>query len=145
MLAAQRQTLNELRTQLADKTTPEFERGMLEAAVELQERRLDSSPDAVMAGAATARLMLGNWKYQRLLYDRFGGGRILFQQFGPEAFDATHNWIKKCEDAGDFTVTDPELRTELFAYWTTMDHGSFLSNDAEDFLNPDWLGKPDDE
>lgn len=73
----------------------------------------------------TAIFRLKSWKHQRLLYDQYGGGRVLFQQFGVEAFDAMHKWLKERESAGDFTITDSKLRAKLFAYWTTTNHGAF--------------------
>lgn len=81
-----------------------------------------------LANRDTVAFLLDNLKFQRHLYDKFGGGRVLFQQFGLEAFDATHNWMLKHEQAGDFKVNDPELRAKLFHYWT-RDHGGFLSGE----------------
>ena len=86
--------------------------------------------------------MLNNWKFQRFLYDNFGGGRILWQQAGIEAFDAMHKWLLAQEKAGKFQVADAELRTTLFRYWTTQKHGSFLVTDKarirSEFLEPEW-------
>jgi hypothetical protein len=39
-----------------------------------------------------AEFMLGHWKFQRHLYDKFDGGRILFRQARLEAFDAMHEF-----------------------------------------------------
>jgi hypothetical protein len=108
------------------------EKALLEAALKPQGRQL-------------ARFLLPNWKFQRHLYDRYGGGRILWQQAGLEAFDATHQWLKAHEEKGDFKITDAKLRSVLYEYWTTMNHGAFLTNDRErirsEFLEPDWAPK----
>ena len=53
-------------------------------------------------------MTLMNWKLQRLLDDKLGGGRILWQQFGIDAFDAMQRSLKQHEAAGDFTITDPK-------------------------------------
>jgi len=94
-------------------------------------------------GRDFARWFLSNWKFQRHLYDHYGGGRILWQQAGLEAFDAMHQWLKQHEKNGDFKITDPKLRTVFYEYWTTMKHGAFLFDDKEtidsEFLNPEWL------
>jgi hypothetical protein len=46
---------------------------------------------------------------------------------------------------GDFKITDPELRSAFYAYWTTMDHGPYLIDDEEEirteFPEPKWLAK----
>lgn len=92
-----------------------------------------------------ADFMLQNWKLQKHLYDNFGGGRILWQQAGIEAFDATRRWMEAQEKAGHFKLSDPILRGEVFDYWT-KDHGSFLIDDAdqirESMLEPVWVAKP---
>jgi hypothetical protein len=87
--------------------------------------------------------MLKHWKLQRHLYDEFGGGRILWQQAGIEAFDAMRGWLETEEKNGRFTISDPGLRTAFYEYWTTMNHGAFLTADKtrirETFLEPEWL------
>ena len=93
-------------------------------------------------GRFFALFMLKNWKQQRHLYDEYGGGRILWQQVGLEAFDATRKWLESLEDAGKFKITDPTLRTVFYEYWTTRKHGAFLADDEmrirKEFLEPEW-------
>jgi hypothetical protein len=96
-------------------------------------------------GRFFAQFVLDNWKFQRHLYDRYGGGRILWQQAGLEAFDATHKWLQAQEEAGQFKFTDPGLRASFYEYWTTMNHGAFVIEDKErirkEFLEPEWAPK----
>ena len=96
-------------------------------------------------GRDFAVFMLGNWKFQRQLYDRYGGGRILWQQAGLEAFDAMRTWLEAQEKKGEFKITDPKLRTVFYEYWMTHKHGSFLIDDPEriksEFLEPEWAPK----
>ncbi|MCA9062599.1 MAG: hypothetical protein KDA96_06055 [Planctomycetaceae bacterium] len=96
-------------------------------------------------GRDVATMLLRNWKLQKSLYDRYGGGRILFQQGGLEAFDASLKWLKAEEERGWFKITDAKLRTTFYEYWTTMDHGAFLTADEKrirkEFLEPEWLPK----
>jgi hypothetical protein len=94
-------------------------------------------------GRSFALFLLDNWKLQRHLYEQYGGGRILWQQAGIEAFDATHRWLKAQEQSGNFEISDPDLRAEFYAYWTTHQHGSFLRGSAGDtgkYPVPEWLG-----
>ncbi|QDU80329.1 hypothetical protein Pla110_20560 [Polystyrenella longa] len=89
-----------------------------------------------------AIFMFGHWKFQKHLYDEFGGGRVMWQQRGVEAFDATHNLIKQFEEEKQFEVFDPKVREELYHYWTRED-SPFLTADPErvkeSFLQPEWL------
>ncbi len=93
-------------------------------------------------GAGFAHFMLDNWKLQKRLYDKFGGGRVLWQQAGMEAFDAMRTCLETAEKEGQFKITDPKLRTQFYEYWTRS-HGSFLIADKErirkEFLEPEWV------
>jgi hypothetical protein len=77
-----------------------------------------------------AKFLLAGWKYNTYLYDNFGGGRLLFQQAGVEAFDATHEFLKYLEKEGYFHIEDEEVRDSVFAYWT-RDHGAFIMDNEE--------------
>lgn len=94
-------------------------------------------------GPRFAGWMVANWKLQRHLYENFGGGRVLWQQAGLEAFDAMHVWLKEREKEGDFNISDATLRDNFFGHWTSTDHGKFLNADPQfidrEFLNPYWL------
>ncbi len=94
-------------------------------------------------GRRFAGWLVANWKLQRHLYQEYGGGQVLWQQAGLEAFDAMHAWLKQREKVGDFTISDPGLHEHFYAYWTTVDHGPSLSDDPrfieQEFLNPYWL------
>ena len=94
-------------------------------------------------GPRFAGWMVANWKLQRHLYKHYGGGRILWQQAGLEAFDAMHAWLKQREKEGEFSIADPALHDQFYAYWTTVDHGPNLREDKRfvenEFLNPYWL------
>lgn len=91
-----------------------------------------------------ASFLMKNLKWQRYLYRHYGGGRVLFQQGGVEAFDAMHRWIEEQEAQGEFKITDPALRAMLYSYWTEWSHGPFLTDDPariEASLNPEWAIK----
>ena len=113
-----------------------------------EKQRLEDERQAIDSqlrppGRRFAGWMVANWKLQRHLYQEYGGGRILWQQAGLEAFDAMHAWLKQREKGGDFTISDPLLHEQFYAYWTTVDHGPSLSDDQrfieQEFLNPYWL------
>ena len=96
-------------------------------------------------GRQFAIFMLRNWKFQRHLYDKYDGGRILWQQAGLEAFDAMHKWLKIREKNGNFIISDSQLRLVFYEYWTTHNHGAFLTDDKvrirREFLEPEWKQK----
>lgn len=66
---------------------------------------------------AFVRLMADRLKMQRFIHQHHGGGRVLFQQTGVEAYDATRRLVLDLERQGAFAFTDPELRQLALAYW----------------------------
>ncbi len=98
-------------------------------------------PAAYMDNPGTVRfivagLIAGN-SAQRFLHRNFGGGRLLFQQAGTEAFDATRKLAQELEAQGRFSFATPELRARAYDYWT-RDHDALLSTpaDAEAAFDP---------
>lgn len=67
-------------------------------------------------------------KAPALLYAQYGGGRLLFQQGGTEAFDAMRRLLEQRESEGAFAITDPEVRALAYDYWT-RDHGAMFITD----------------
>ena len=132
--------LKAVEEKLASKELKEEEKQQLE----IERRTLQSKLKA--PGRFFALFVLRNWKLQRHLYDEYGGGRILWQQAGLEAFDATRKWLESLEKAGKFKITDPALRTVFYEYWTTQKHGAFLTDDEirirREFLEPEWREEP---
>ena len=127
----------------------EVEQALAQPGLAAEERqRLEDERQAIDSqlkppGRRFAGWMVANWKLQRHLYQEYGGGRVLWQQAGLEAFDAMHTWLKQREKRGDFTISDPLLHAQFYAYWTRVNHGPSLSDDPrfieQEFLNPYWL------
>ena len=127
----------------------EIEQALAQPGLTAEEKqRLEDERQAIdlqlkPPGRRFAGWMVANWKLQRHLYQEYGGGRVLWQQAGLEAFDAMHAWLKQREKRGDFSISDPLLRAQFYAYWTEVNHGPSLSDDPrfieQEFLNPYWL------
>ena len=126
----------EIEQRLQQPDLAEKERSKLETELRIIEIRRRPTPREFL------QMFVKQWKLQKHLYDKYGGGRILWQQFGIEAFDAMHKWLQAQEEAKEFTISDPSLRKMFYAYWTTHNHGSFLWSDKEairrEFLEPKW-------
>lgn len=92
-----------------------------------------------------AMFVLPQWKLQVHLYKKYGGGRILWQQSGYEAFDAMHTWLKLQEENGTILFLDKSVRSKFYHYWAEFDHGPYLINDqaviVKEFLQPEWLSQ----
>jgi hypothetical protein len=132
-----REQLKEVERELSERETTPEQRKKLEVEKRVIEAQLKPP------GRQFALFILSNWKFQKHLYDQYGGGRILWQQAGQEAFDANRKWLESLEKQGDFKITDPKLRETFYEYWTTINHGPFLTDNKErireEFLEPKWL------
>jgi hypothetical protein len=131
-----RQELKALEQQLLHSKLTKEERQELEFREALIETNLKP------LGSDFAHFIVDNWKFQLHLYKRFGGGRLLWQQAGIEAFDAMRNWLETQERKGNFKITDPKLRNEFYEYWHRS-HSPFLIEDKDriraEFLEPEWI------
>lgn len=88
-----------------------------------------------------ARSIITQWKINRELHREFGG-RIIFQQFGPEPLDAYRQFFKKKEIEGAFAIYDPALAAEFWRYFTDDSIHSFYQSgskaEAEALSTPPW-------
>jgi hypothetical protein len=75
-----------------------------------------------------ARGMIERWKLNQALYNEYGG-RIIFQQFGPEPLDAYREYLEARQEAGDFSFIDPAFETAFWDY--------FKDESKHDFYPPE--------
>lgn len=97
--------------------------------------KLDAMETEMVASLVT------KWKIDRALYAAYGG-RIIYQQLGPEPLDAYRTFLKQTEADGDFTIKVEELSTAFWDYFTDDERHDFMpagspeANDA--FSTPPW-------
>lgn len=92
--------------------------------------------DLSSAEAAEAREMRGamaasvirQWKINRSLYQTYGG-RVIYQQLGPEPLDAYRHFLEERQRAGDFRITDAGVRRAFWDYFTDAGQHQFLEED----------------
>jgi hypothetical protein len=134
-----REKLKKARERLAGHGLTQEARAKLE--IEATSAELDLKPP----GLDYAHFVMDHWKFERHLYDHFGGGRILWQQAGFEAFDAMRTWLETQEQEGAFRFRDGKLRAEVYGYYD-WSHGPYLIDDParirKDFLEPGWALQP---
>jgi len=129
--------LEKINEQLTSEELSPTDRQRLEREAETF-KQIRKPPDETFA-----RFWLPQQLLQQHIYRNHGGGRLLWQQFGVEAFDATYAWLQSEEKLGNLQIDQPEQRKLVFAYWT-RDHGGFLwkpkdrPEETAEFLNPPW-------
>ena len=88
-----------------------------------------------------------HWKIHRALYRQYGG-RIVYQQGGPEPLDAVRRFLEHHQARGDFAIVDPALRASFWRYYRDDTLHSFYPRgsreEAQAFNVPPWLATPAD-
>lgn len=106
----------EINRQLDDPATPKEQHTMLRTALRV------AALEATHPHAGEVWFMNHRRKLELYLFDNYGRGRIIHQQFGPEALDARRKLLLELEKDGKFEITDPELRKLAYDYWERPAH-----------------------
>jgi heat shock protein HslJ len=93
------------------------------------------------ARAEIAAAFIRQWKINGALQRKYGG-RIIFQQAGPEPLDSTRRFLEAAQAAGDFTIADPALEKRFWAYYRDDARHSFYKPGSREeqaaFTTPPW-------
>jgi len=78
------------------------------------------------------------WKINKALYEKYGG-RIIFQQAGPEPLDAYRDFLKEREKQVAFQIFDAECAVSFWKYFTNDAMHTFYSGeDGAKFIRTPW-------
>lgn len=91
---------------------------------------------------AFVRMMAGSLKVQRFIHLRNGGGRIVFQQMGLEAYDATRRLLLDLERQGAMAFATPEIRQAALGYWLEDPAMGLLPDPGPDAFLPEQAMNP---
>lgn len=113
-------------------------------ATKRKKEETDPDADDERAESAMARQMIHSWKVNLSLFREFGG-RVIFQQMGPEPVDAYRDFLKQKERQGAFELVDKTLEDSFWYYFVTKNH-TFISESREEgeriLAVPFWEHKP---
>ncbi len=91
-----------------------------------------------------AAAFIRQWKINRALYRQFGG-RVIFQQGGPEPLDAYRLFLEEHQARGDFRITNTDLVAPFWRYYRNDGIHSFYPpgsrEEAQAFAVPWWQSK----
>jgi len=101
-------------------------------------------PEETQAREQVAASFIRQWKINQALYQQYGG-RIIFQQGGPEPLDAYRIFLEERQARGDFEILNKDLETAFWRYYRTDSLHSFYrpgSKEAtEAFAAPFWQSR----
>ncbi|OEU83605.1 MAG: hypothetical protein BA873_11005 [Desulfobulbaceae bacterium C00003063] len=109
------------------------------------ERENKQNPEDVLKGKRTvAKAFITQWMVNKALYQQYGG-RIIFQQSGPEPLDARKEYLKEQQKKGAFTILEKSFEPPFWEYFVTDSKHSFYKQGSEEerraFDNPFGLQK----
>ena len=148
-------------TPLFDHYAAEHDLEALEAEIDhyvealeqgMREMGLDAADDLTAEEKAEVDAMrrdmgsalIRQWKINRALYDEYGG-RIIYQQMGPEPLDAYREFLQAQCEADAFAIMDPDLEAAFWQYFTDETRHDFMKPGSADekraFAVPPWERK----
>ena len=87
------------------------------------------------------RAMIRQWKLNRALHQQYGG-RIIYQQLGPEPLDAYRQYLDERRAAGDFEIHNTTFEEPFWRYFTDDAMHDFYAPGSEGeagaFTTPPW-------
>lgn len=86
-----------------------------EEAAEIQSMRSDM-----------AHAIIRQWKINKALYAQYGG-RIIYQQLGPEPLDAYREFLEQRRAEGAFKIQDPAVAEGFWRYFTDESIHDFMT------------------
>jgi hypothetical protein len=143
---------DELTRKLAGSDLPEAQRKVLDSELDGVNQRLaalaaDTGPPSAEDRRAREEIAAANilqWKINRALYRQYGG-RIIFQQGGPEPLDAYRAFLRERLARGDFAIYDQRMEHAFWRYYLSDSLHSFYprgsKEEAQAFVMPWWLSK----
>jgi hypothetical protein len=99
------------------------------------------NPEETEAREQIAAAFIQQWKINGALYEQYGG-RIIFQQGGPEPLDAYRKFLEERQARGDFAIVDKDLEAGFWRYYVNDGLHSFYPRgsreEAQVFAVPPW-------
>ncbi|MCB1497253.1 MAG: hypothetical protein KDJ86_15800 [Bauldia sp.] len=95
--------------------------------------------DELLRGMADA--VIRRWKINKALYER-NGGRIIYQQLGPEPLDAYREFLEDSERQGAFKIVEAPMAAGFWRYFRDESMHDFMApggpDEAQAFVVPPW-------
>ena len=87
------------------------------------------------------RAVIWRWKVNKALHDQYGG-RIIYQQLGPEPLDAYRRFLEERKAQEAFSIHDDALATAFWRHFTDESMHDFMEpggvDEARAFAVPPW-------
>jgi hypothetical protein len=127
---------------LLDKMRPGMDASGLTTADDLTPEE-QAEVDAMQRDMA--RALIRQWKVNKALYDQYGG-RLIYQQLGPEPLDAYRQFLRQRQADGAFAIRNQAIEASFWRYFTDESIHDFMApggaDEARAFTIPPWARQP---
>jgi hypothetical protein len=137
----------EIQQALQSDTLPDTDREQLEGELQfLQQMQLaeqdvdkqNGGSERAAAETQMARAIIGQWKVNKALYKQYGG-RVIYQQGGPEPLDAYYKFFKAAQKDGELKFVNKDLEAALWSYFSSdSKHKFYPENEKDQAINTPW-------
>jgi hypothetical protein len=136
------ETQKRIISELNDSSLNESDRKRKQMNLQMTEKRLNSMKSDMQQPVKeeTRQLAIGfikSWKTNKALYEIYGG-RVIFQQNGPEPISAYTEFLKEHEKNGTFRFMDKDSEKSFWYYFLYEKHRFYSKEDGEKFIKTPW-------
>jgi len=107
----------------------------------LKDAPIEDSAEDAAARLEIAGAFIKQWKINEALWEQYGG-RVIFQQGGPEPLDAYRKFLEESQANGDFRIGDSAMEPAFWRYYRDESIHSFYPpgsvEEREAMITPPW-------
>ena len=131
-------SLSDRERQQKESRLKSYERLLKNAQPAVKETNREMAEKVAAMERQIAQQFVQAWKINKALYKKYGG-RIIFQQAGPEPLDAHRDFLKEQEKKGSFEILDKQYEAGFWRYFRNDDlHKFYPRDEGEKFINTPW-------
>ena len=111
---------------------------ILKMTREMEKRTQGNDAQLLPLKRQSSRPFVRQWKINKALFEKYGG-RVIFQQAGPEPLDAYRDFLQEQEKNGAFKILDEKYKYAFWRYFThDAMHNFYPKDEGARFINKPW-------
>ena len=145
MEAAREARIVEIQQQLKAESIPAEQETKLQSELNTLKNLPEQEREEVLKiRLQMAKSTIDQWMVNKALYLQYGG-RIIYQQGGPEPLDAMRDYLKEQQKKGAFKILEKSFEAPFWEYFVNDSKHDFYKQGSEEerqaFGTPPWLKK----
>jgi len=96
--------------------------------IDIEKKRDEGNPETLKEELESAKHFVRGWKLNSALHKKYGG-RVIFQQMGPDPLDAFRDFLRDQEKKGAFSIIDTSHTASFWNYFVNESMHQFYPED----------------